>query len=311
MKVLHTSDWHIGRIFHNVSLLDDQAHALEQLVDLARDSRAQALIVAGDVYDRAVPPADAVRLLDETLRVAARCTFSLDELRYAYPDDVTPDGLTPHAYLRRLTEQGIERRWPAGCPQAVRAQVEHELALMRLANEVTLTAYKAAYLALEEGMFLGNSAGAAIKGVLQLQEHFGDKPFFVNFPFGYVAAGVDWYEAAGIPFAAYDDFGRENAYPLVRVEATTDGQPPTPAGNNVVATVDTVLPISGEASCRNCHADPMDNNFGGSRTGQPTQALIDAGLPVVDSNEDPLFDAGGPMGKVPTDVAIESRDWAG
>jgi hypothetical protein len=50
-----------------------------------------------------------------------------------------------------------------------------------------------------------------------VQERYGDKPFFVNFPFGYVANDVNWYEGAGIPFAAFDDAGRENAYPLVRV----------------------------------------------------------------------------------------------
>ena len=70
------------------------------------------------------------QLLAETLIVAGRCTFSLDELRYEYPDDVTPDDLTPHTYLRRLTEQGIRRRWPGGCPGQVRAQIEHELALI-------------------------------------------------------------------------------------------------------------------------------------------------------------------------------------
>jgi len=69
-------------------------------------------------------------LLDEALDVAARCTFSLDELRYQYPDDVTPPGLTPHSYLRQLTEQGIRRRWPGGCPARVREQIEHELALI-------------------------------------------------------------------------------------------------------------------------------------------------------------------------------------
>ncbi|MBT8429367.1 MAG: error-prone DNA polymerase, partial [Gammaproteobacteria bacterium] len=69
-------------------------------------------------------------LLAETLVVAGRCCFSLDELRYEYPNDVTPAGLTPRAYLRRLTEQGIGRRWPDGCPDRVRAQVEHELALI-------------------------------------------------------------------------------------------------------------------------------------------------------------------------------------
>ena len=67
MRFIHTADWHIGRQFHNVSLLEDQAHILEQLIDVVRTSEAQALIIAGDVYDRAVPPADAVRLLGEVL----------------------------------------------------------------------------------------------------------------------------------------------------------------------------------------------------------------------------------------------------
>ncbi|MGB5775471.1 MAG: error-prone DNA polymerase [Sedimenticolaceae bacterium] len=69
-------------------------------------------------------------LLEETMHVAGRCGFSLDALRYEYPDDVTPAGFTPHAWLRRLTEQGIARRWPDGCPARVRAQIEHELALI-------------------------------------------------------------------------------------------------------------------------------------------------------------------------------------
>ena len=67
MRLLHTADWHLGRSFHNVSLIEDQAHVLRQLVDLAREAEVDAVIVAGDVYDRAVPPPDAVRLLDETL----------------------------------------------------------------------------------------------------------------------------------------------------------------------------------------------------------------------------------------------------
>jgi exonuclease SbcD len=67
MKLLHTSDWHLGRLFHNVSLLEDQAHALEQLVAYAVDHQVAAVLVAGDIYDRAVPPADAIALLDDTL----------------------------------------------------------------------------------------------------------------------------------------------------------------------------------------------------------------------------------------------------
>jgi PKD repeat protein len=110
-----------------------------------------------------------------------------------------------------------------------------------------------------------------------VNEHYGDKPFFLNFPFGYVAEGVNWYEGAGAPFAAYDDFGYENPYPLVRVEAKQ--------GATTVATIDTVLPISGEASCTNCHSDPADTP--NSRTSQPTDVLNLAGLPVAVSLDDP------------------------
>ncbi len=72
MRILHTADWHLGRHFHHASLLDDQAHALDQLVDLATDARVDVVVVAGDVYDRSVPPADAVGLLDDTLHRLTR-----------------------------------------------------------------------------------------------------------------------------------------------------------------------------------------------------------------------------------------------
>ena len=67
MKFLHTSDWHIGRQFHNVSLLDDQRHVLAQIVAYIRSEAVDAVIIAGDIYDRSVPPAAAVSLLDEVL----------------------------------------------------------------------------------------------------------------------------------------------------------------------------------------------------------------------------------------------------
>jgi error-prone DNA polymerase len=69
-------------------------------------------------------------LLAETLRVAERCTFSLDELRYQYPDEVVPAGETPSSYLRRITYEGAGRRWPEGVPAKVQTQIEHELALI-------------------------------------------------------------------------------------------------------------------------------------------------------------------------------------
>ena len=67
MKFLHSADWHLGRQFHNVSLLEDQAHVLEQFVALAREQQVDAVVIAGDVYDRAVPPAEAVALLNSVL----------------------------------------------------------------------------------------------------------------------------------------------------------------------------------------------------------------------------------------------------
>ncbi|KYZ75796.1 exonuclease sbcCD subunit D [Anaerosporomusa subterranea] len=67
MRFLHTSDWHLGRIFHGVHLTEDQAVVLDQFVNLVGDSKPDAVVIAGDVFDRAVPPPEAVQLLDETL----------------------------------------------------------------------------------------------------------------------------------------------------------------------------------------------------------------------------------------------------
>ncbi|MGA7800816.1 MAG: error-prone DNA polymerase, partial [Gammaproteobacteria bacterium] len=69
-------------------------------------------------------------LLAETLQVAARCTFSLDELRYEYPEELVPAGESPAGHLRRLTHDGMTRRWPDGAPAKVRALVDHELGLI-------------------------------------------------------------------------------------------------------------------------------------------------------------------------------------
>src|SRR3954447_17565363 len=67
-RFLHTADWHLGRSFHGESLLDAQAAAIDHAVETARAARVGAVVLAGDVYDRALPPVDAVRLADEALR---------------------------------------------------------------------------------------------------------------------------------------------------------------------------------------------------------------------------------------------------
>lgn len=69
-------------------------------------------------------------LMAETLRVADRCNFSLDELKYQYPQEVVPAGETPESYLRRVTYEGAGRRWPGGMTAKVQHQIEHELSLI-------------------------------------------------------------------------------------------------------------------------------------------------------------------------------------
>jgi exonuclease SbcD len=67
MKLLHTADWHLGKLVQGVYMTEDQEYILEQLVEKVAKERPDAVIVAGDLYDRAVPPAEAVQLLDRVL----------------------------------------------------------------------------------------------------------------------------------------------------------------------------------------------------------------------------------------------------
>lgn len=67
MLLLHTSDWHLGRSFHGASLLAEQEAAMDRIVEAVRDHGVDAVLVAGDVYDRALPSVDVVALFDRTL----------------------------------------------------------------------------------------------------------------------------------------------------------------------------------------------------------------------------------------------------
>ncbi len=72
MRILHTSDWHLGRSFHREGLLDAQATFVDHLLETVEAEEVDLVLVAGDVYDRALPPVDAVELADETFaRLAA------------------------------------------------------------------------------------------------------------------------------------------------------------------------------------------------------------------------------------------------
>ena len=70
------------------------------------------------------------RLMEETLEIASRCTFSLEELRYEYPEEIVPPGETPTSWLKKLTMDGSQERFPEGLPDPVRKQITHELKLI-------------------------------------------------------------------------------------------------------------------------------------------------------------------------------------
>lgn len=67
MKIIHTADWHLGKLVHGVYMTEDQRHVLQQFIELVAEEKPDAVIIAGDIYDRSVPPLEAVSLLDEML----------------------------------------------------------------------------------------------------------------------------------------------------------------------------------------------------------------------------------------------------
>ena len=118
-----------------------------------------------------------LELLQETISIAARCTFSLDELRYQYPDELTgrTNDETYAAYLRRMVEEGITRRFPNGISVKVREQIEHELKLIAELNyePYFLTVFDIVRLARSQGILCqgrGSAANSAVCYCLGITE---------------------------------------------------------------------------------------------------------------------------------------------
>ena len=63
MKFIHTADWHLGKLVHGVYMTEDQRFLLNQFIQLIEEEKPDAVIIAGDLYDRSVPPTDAVELI--------------------------------------------------------------------------------------------------------------------------------------------------------------------------------------------------------------------------------------------------------
>ncbi len=112
--------------------LQDTVTAIRE--GLTLDRAGFALYANGERYLRSRAVLEKIyplELREETLRIANEIQFSFDELRYEYPDELVPEGMTPATYLKQLTEEGLGKRWPQGAPQKVVTLVEHELELIR------------------------------------------------------------------------------------------------------------------------------------------------------------------------------------
>ncbi|NNJ24225.1 error-prone DNA polymerase [Alienimonas chondri] len=106
-------------------------------------------------------------LLDGTLAIADRCRFSLDELRYEYPEEIVPKGETPVGYLTRLTWAGADKRYPEGVPDAVKTALGHELWLIEKLRYAAyfLTVYDLVRFARSRGILCQGRGSAANSAV--------------------------------------------------------------------------------------------------------------------------------------------------
>jgi error-prone DNA polymerase len=115
----------------------------------------------GERYLRSIGRLSSIypaRLLAATCDLAARCRFSLDEIRYEYPQELVPAGETPTTYLRKLTHEGLARRYPQGAPASVASIVEHELKL------IAELAYEPFFLTVNDIVAFARSQGILCQG---------------------------------------------------------------------------------------------------------------------------------------------------
>lgn len=114
MKILHTGDWHIGKLVHGIHMTEDQRYLLEQLMAFIKQEKPDVMIIAGDIYDRSIPPVEAVELLDGFLSEAV-LTHKLKIIAIAGNHDssdrvgfasrlLTNQGLHIHGNIRKVIE---------------------------------------------------------------------------------------------------------------------------------------------------------------------------------------------------------------
>jgi error-prone DNA polymerase len=117
----------------------------------------------------------SIESMVETIRIAELCTFSLDELRYEYPEEIAPKGVTASSHLRQLTMEGLQRRYPDGTPAKVNNLIERELRLIAELDyePYFLTVYDIVRFARERNILCqgrGSAANSAVCYALGITE---------------------------------------------------------------------------------------------------------------------------------------------
>ena len=104
-----------------------------------------------------------VQLLEETLNIANRCDFSLDELRYEYPSELVPKEHTAHSWLWQLTREGIKKRWPHGISEKNQKIIEHEMRLIKQLSyeHFFLTVHEIVCFAVDQNIYCQGRGSAA------------------------------------------------------------------------------------------------------------------------------------------------------
>jgi exonuclease SbcD len=128
VRLLHTSDWHLGRLFHGASLQREQEQAVERIAELVAEHRVEVVLIAGDIYDRAVAPSDAIALFDDALvaiRAAGATVVAItgnhdSSVRVAFGDRLLASaGVTIRGDLARGAEPVVIPAGDGGPPVAV------------------------------------------------------------------------------------------------------------------------------------------------------------------------------------------------
>ncbi|MFQ6004191.1 MAG: error-prone DNA polymerase [Woeseia sp.] len=174
LPLVASGDVHMHR--RSRRMLQDTLTAIREKV--AIDQAGFALYPNGERYLRSPELIASIYpegLIEETLNISGQIDFSLDELRYEYPDELVPDGETPTSYLRHLSEQGMRRRWPDGVPEKVVELVEHELELIADLDyePYFLTVYDIVAFARSQGILCqgrGSAANSAVCFCLGITE---------------------------------------------------------------------------------------------------------------------------------------------